>query len=386
MSPLASNAMFRAGRPQCECGTTLPRRSAASRPSARWRRGALQSPARHRRRKPRLERRAAWRRSSSPSGRRRRQPLQEDAWDAEVHAARRTVRLLDEERDGRQAARPERATSPEERRRRSRITPPAFVSMRPPRDCGGSGICDPAREDAVLVRSRIPGRPPHYLEADPWGGCLECRRLKCSVSGISVVEHEDARSPTIAREQGGERGALEVVGREDTHVVAHAGRVQRGGQGGSTPAPCRVRPTKELNGETIASGPSGARFSSGRAVTAQAEWRSHDADHVRVLGVRASVGRALRLVVEPGGRNRVVAGLVRDPVRPRPETSLSKDERNGMRHLHRADAIASCSGRSDVTRKSARRCVSAAARTRSARRSPRRSRRTSRTQRGRGSP
>ena len=62
-----------------------------------------------------------------------------------------------------------------------------------------------------------------------------------------------------------------VVGRKDAQEVAPAGRdTASSSSPGGVPGAARVRPTYELSGETIASGP-GARPSSGTAASAQPE-------------------------------------------------------------------------------------------------------------------
>ncbi len=276
-----------------------------------------------------------------PVGRGGRQALGQNSREAEVHTAGSALRLLHQEWSRREPARSEEVdivgkmtAEVTKHAARIRIDEAAHVHG------VGSRTGDATGERRMLVRSRIPGRPPHDLEPDALRRCLENGGLERPVAGIAVVEHEDARPPTIAREQG-ERRPLEVSRREHTDEVANARRVQRRRQRGVDPGP-RPRQADEV-GER--------RHHRERAVLrtiqlgkgedgARGVERPYDPDHVRVLAVCAGVRRALRLVEQARARDRVVAGLVGDAVRAGAKASLAKDELDRVCHLRGAHASA----------------------------------------------
>ena len=108
---------------------------------------------------------------------------------------------------------------------------------------------------------------------------------------------------------------------------------------GRRPARHVVSPTNELNGEIMASGPPGARLSSGTAATAHGEFTvpiTATMSGFRPVG--AGVRRAFRFVEEAGSGDGVVARLVRDLESRGAEASLAQDERDRLRHLRGAAA------------------------------------------------
>ena len=104
------------------------------------------------------------------------------------------------------------------------------------------------------------------------------------------------------------------------------------------PGPPRVRPTKELRGDTIARGPVRGTVQGGhRNNCATGVERAYDADDVFVSRVLAGVRLTLRVVVLPGAPERVVAGLVRDTEPACTKVALAHDECDGLCHLGRRD-------------------------------------------------